>query len=182
MNNVRKHDLVMKSMEYSISHLFVQIGNAVSWFRNQRMQDRGLTSSQAGIVSYIQKKGNPGIMAGELAKGLNLSKATISEMINLLEKKSLIMRRTDENDARKSMIFLTKKGMEQKSFLRNVSVESETILLRGMTEEEQEELNRLLQIVLNNINMFKALNCDSAHNQSGRRENVEKTAEKCKRV
>lgn len=86
MNSVLKHDFVMKSMEYSISHLFVQIGNAVSWFRNQRMQDRGLTSSQAGIISYIQKKGNPGIVAGELAKGLNLSRSTISEMINLLEK------------------------------------------------------------------------------------------------
>lgn len=92
------------------------------------------------------------------------------------------MRCTDEYDARKIVIYLTQKGQKQKSFLRNVSVENETILLRGMTEEERTELNRLLQIVLNNINMFKALNCDFVREHGRGRGNVKNTVEKCKRV
>lgn len=150
-------DSIMKNTEQAnkTGQLLVQLGNMVTWFRNLKLQDRGLTSSQAGALGYIQKHGNDGITVGNLARGLNLSNATVSEMLKIMEKKSLVIRCGDKADGRKSMVLLTNQGLAYEEYLKFVVSESENVLLRGMTKEEQSELNRLLCLALSNMNLFK---------------------------
>lgn len=153
--NVRRCDSIMKKSERKTGYLLIQLGNAVTWIRNQKLQDKGLTSSQAGIIGFILKHGNQGITPGDVAEGLNLSKATVSEMLKILEKKSFIERYGDATDGRRSKILLTEQGLAWKEYLNNVAAESEKVLLQGMTEEEKTEFNRLLAIALSNINTLK---------------------------
>lgn len=145
----------MKKSEHKTGYLLIQLGNAVTWIRNQKLQDKGLTSSQAGIIGYILKHGNQGITPGDVAEGLNLSKATVSEMLKTLEKKALIERYGDIADGRRRKIFLTEQGSSWKEYLSNVATESEEVLLQGMTAEEQTEFNRLLCIALSNVSTCK---------------------------
>lgn len=52
-----------------------------------------------------------GLRVGELAKRARLSKQAMTTMLRLLEKSDLVVRRTDEQDARAARIFLTKKAL-----------------------------------------------------------------------
>lgn len=142
----------MEDMRYKTGQLFVQLGNAVTWYRNGRMKALGLTSSQSGVMRYIQKNRDKNVTAGELMTKLYLSKPTISKIIKQLEKKGLLERHVDESDFRKRIITLTEKGLSLESELLYIGVETESILLRGMQNEEKAEFQRLLWIALNNIN------------------------------
>lgn len=145
----------MKAEVHKTGYLFIQLGNAVTWLRNLKLQNTELTSTQAGIIGFLYKNGNRGITPGELARGLKLSKATISEMVKVLERKSVIIRHKDVEDGRKNLIFLTEKGMDREQILYGVAKECDEILLKGMTVEERQELHRLLGKVINNVKEYK---------------------------
>lgn len=145
----------MNTRKYKTGQLLVQLGNAVTWFRNQKMQELEITSSQSGVIQYIQKHPDRKITAGELMVQLNLSKPTVSGILKLLEKKSFLIRHTDKVDARKSIIKPTKKCLQLEEELREIVLQTEDTLLQGMNEDEQEQLNRLLEVALNNMNAFR---------------------------
>ncbi|MEQ8495683.1 MAG: MarR family transcriptional regulator, partial [Gammaproteobacteria bacterium] len=71
-------------------------------------RDTGLTTAQ--FVS-LQAIGNAGAMtAGELARALNLTQATVTAVVTRLEKRGLIARRRAEQDKRRVIISLTAAG------------------------------------------------------------------------
>lgn len=150
----------MNTPKHRTGRNLVQLGNAVSWFRNQKFLLIGLTSSQSEVMRYVLKNQKESITAGDLIAQLGLSQSTVAGIIKRLEKKNLLMRCTDDSDARKSIIVPTDDGLRIEKYLKEVAAQTEEVLLQGMTEAEQDELNRLLKIALNNINTYRALNPD----------------------
>ena len=146
----------MRTPKYRTGRLLVQLGNGVSWFRNQKMQGMGLTSSQSEVIRYMLKHRDKRLTAGDLMAQLGLSQSTVAGILKRLEKKSLLVRQADETDARRSVILLTEEGLAMEEDLLRVAVQTEEILLKGMTEEEQAQFNHLLQTALDNMQAFRA--------------------------
>ncbi len=136
----------------------IQLGNAVSYIKSQRTQFMRLTSTQSEAIRYILKnyREKP-LSAANLMEYLQLSQSTVAGIIQRLEQKELIERTVSETDARKSMIMPTAKGLELEESLNQSAVETEALLLDGMTKEEQELFNRLLQKALDNMNAAKVV-------------------------
>ena len=136
----------------------IQLGNAVSYIKNQRTQLMGLTSTQSEAIRYILKnyRAKP-LSAANLMEYLQLSQSTVAGIIQRLEQKELIERTVSEADARKSIIKPTTKGLELEEALKQSAVETEALLLNGMTREEQERFNYLLQKALDNMNAAKVV-------------------------
>ena len=86
---------------------------------------------------------------------LGLSQSTVAGILKRLEKKSLLIRQADEQDARKSRILLTAEGLALEETLKVIAAQTEDILLQGMTDDEQAQLNRLLQVALDNIGALR---------------------------
>ena len=145
----------MDSNQYKTASLIVRLGNAVAWIRNQRMQEMDITSTQSDVIRYILKHRQQPISAGELMKEFSLSPSTMAGILKRLENKSLIVRKTDERDARKIIITAAKEGLALEDYLKETAAQTEEILLRGMTKSEQDEFYRLLQIALSNANAVK---------------------------
>lgn len=145
----------MDSIQFKTASLVVQLGNVVAWLRNQRMQQKDITSSQSDVIRYILKHRDQPVSAGDLMKQLSLSPSTMAGILKRLENKSLIARRTAENDARKIIITPTKEGMALEDYLKETAAQTEEILLKGMTKAEQDEFYRLLKIALQNANAVK---------------------------
>lgn len=144
--------MIQKS-QFQTATRVVQLGNSVTWLRNQKYQFMGLTAAQSETVAYILKNyEDKELTANDVIKDLRLSQSTVAGIISRLEIKGLIVRKTHENDNRKSIIYPTEKGIELEEMLKEKAVETEAILLQGMSKEEQEEFNRLLQIALDNAN------------------------------
>lgn len=153
--------------KYRTGRLLVQLGNAVSWFRNQKMQGIGLTSSQSEVIRYVLKHPDERLTAGDLMAQLGLSQSTMAGILKRLEKKSLLMRQSDESDARISRILLTEKGLALEGDLLKVAAQTEEILLQGMTDAEQAEFNRLLQMALENMHSFRTSAAQECEKISG---------------
>ncbi len=71
----------------------------------------GLTSPQLIIMQEIDK--SSGINSGQVAKNVNLSAATVTNIIDRLENKALVSRVRSTQDKRKVSLYLTDDGKAQ---------------------------------------------------------------------
>lgn len=69
----------------------------------------GLTAPQILLLQTIRNKGQ--VTIGELADGISLSQATVTTILDRLEKRDLIYRERSEQDKRKVHAFLTDKSL-----------------------------------------------------------------------
>ena len=134
----------------SLAHKIVVLGNTVTWLRNQKMQFMELTASQCDVICYILKNKNTSVTAVDVMDYLQLSQSTVAGILKRLEQKELIRRETDADDARRSCIHPTVRSLELETYLNGTRSDTESVLFRGMSEEEQREFRRLLERVYEN--------------------------------
>lgn len=141
---------MIQSNQFKTASQIVKLGNAVTYYRNLKMESIELTSVQSD--AFIATLRNPGITANELKEELQLSQSTVAGIISRLESKGLIKKTIDEDDARKSILTPTEQGMKLEEPLKEIALDTQQSLVEGMNREEQKEFTRLLQIALDNIN------------------------------
>ena len=137
---------MIEAIQYKTASTIVRLGNAVTYYRNIKMQEYGLTSAQGDVIRTILHE--PGITAAELKKKLGLSQSTVAGILERLENKRLIKKNLVDGDARKMSLFPTSQGLELEDMLKQTALETQQIIMEGMTKSEQEEFNRLLEIAL----------------------------------
>ncbi|RIH65270.1 MarR family transcriptional regulator [Mariniphaga sediminis] len=103
---------------------------------------KDLTSRQLYCIELINKMENPSLT--ELADGMSIAKASISVMIDRLEKKKLIYKVTSDNDRRTAHVHLTEIGMKAASIHTDLHKRISELLTKDMTESEKEILIVLL--------------------------------------
>ena len=92
-----------------------------------------------------------GITQGELVAASKMTAATISVALKSLESEGLVERRGDEDDLRVIRVYLTEKGREvdEKNKERVRCVDS--IMMRGLSKTEQDDLMTLLMKMRENL-------------------------------
>ncbi len=139
--------------QFITASLIVKLGNAVTYYRNMKMESLELTSVQSD--AFIATLRNPGITASELKECMKLSQSTVAGIISRLETKGLIEKTVDEADARKAILMPTEQGKLLEEPLKEIAINTQEFLVDGMTNEEQTEFSRLLQIALNNMSRVR---------------------------
>ncbi|WOX07302.1 MarR family winged helix-turn-helix transcriptional regulator [Microbulbifer pacificus] len=76
----------------------------------QLVKTAGLTAPQLLLMQAIREHGQ--VTIGALAKEISLSQATVTTILDRLEKRGLVYRERSEEDKRKVHAYLTEKGME----------------------------------------------------------------------
>ena len=145
---------MIQSNQFKTASLIVKLGNAVTNYRNIKTQDLDLTSVQSDAL--IATLRNPGITASQLKEQLQLSQSTVAGIIARLESKELIKKTLDEGDGRKSILFPTEQGKLLEEPLKEIALDTQQALVEEMSEKEQAEFSRLLQIALTNMNRARA--------------------------
>ena len=147
---------MIKKSQFQTAEQIIRLGNAVTWIKNQKTQFMNLTATQSEAIRYILKNyEEKEITAADLMANLHLSQSTVAGIIQRLVKKGLIDKKTDTNDGRKNIIIPTGKGVELENRLKQTAVATEEIIVKGMSNEEQKEFNRLLQIALDNTGKIR---------------------------
>ncbi|QPG06827.1 MarR family transcriptional regulator [Salinimonas marina] len=103
---------------------------AVDLRSKQLSKDVGLTGPQLMVMQNIEA--NPGVMVRQIAESINLSPATITNILDRLETRGLAQRIRSTKDKRKVSVHLTDKG--------NVALESAP---RPLQEHFIERFNHL---------------------------------------
>jgi DNA-binding MarR family transcriptional regulator len=117
----------------------------------------GLTSPQLLIMLEIDKVS--GVNSSHVAKNVNLSAATVTNIIDRLENKNLVSRRRDTQDKRKVRLYLTENG---KALLSNAPQPLQQHFIENFSNLAQWEQSQLLSSIERLADMMNANEIDAA--------------------
>lgn len=112
----------------------------------------GIGSAQGKLLNYVlvESVHHP-VYQKDLENEFGLRASTITEMLNALERKELISRIADEQDGRYKKIVFTEKALVMKDLIRQEVDGTESLLLQGISPEEEREFMRIARKMLGNL-------------------------------
>lgn len=109
------------------------------------------TITQARIMKYIFENNSKDIYQKDLEKALNLRRATVSEVLATMERKGLIIRSENPNDARSKKIELAQLDNNKKRQIKEQMQQLEQALIQDISKEELLTFSLVLRKMQNNI-------------------------------
>lgn len=103
--------------------------------------------TQGKILKLLYKKGD--ISQKDMQDKLQIQSGSMSEIINKLESKELLIRQKDEKDKRKMILHLTEKGKRDVEHYTQNYQNDVIQYFDVLTCEEKENLEKILQKLLN---------------------------------
>jgi len=134
--------------EEQVSSLVFHVGRELRIALDRRLEAHGLTSQQAGLLllSRLLKDPNPIKMAARLGTDT----AGMTRLLDRLESKGLVFRKTSPDDRRSIVIALGPKSRNVLPRLAPAFRQVEIGLLDGFDAREVRELNVMLRRLLKN--------------------------------
>jgi MarR family transcriptional regulator for hemolysin len=113
----------------------------------------GVTRSQWWVIAHLGR--HDGMIQTDLAKVLDLGKASLGSLVDRLEVSEFIVRRPDEIDRRAKRVYLTAKGNALIAQIKAPSHELSERMLEGMSPDRRSLLVELLSQVRHNLLAIK---------------------------
>lgn len=134
------------SHERSIVRSLRQIIRAVALYSRELQRRRNLTTTQLATLRRLARRGP--VSAGELARAISVSQATITGVLDRLERPGLILRRRDPRDRRRVVVELTAAGEEAVQDSPPPLHERFMWRLAELPERERREIDRTLRKIV----------------------------------
>ena len=128
-----------------ISNLLRSIMNKSRESMEQRVKDMDISPQQGRMISYIVQNEDKGLIQKDLAEVFQRRGASITSMLQGLEKKGYIERRIPENNERQKNIFVLPKGKALVEETNEAFYAAEKELVHALNEEEIQHLTQLLK-------------------------------------
>ncbi len=103
----------------------------------------------AHLLYYIYLK--DGRTQLELSHLTNIKASTVSVTLKNMERAGLIIRKPDSNDSRQIQVFITESGKKLHKYEKKNRQSLENIIYDGLSDEELENLHRMLIHIKKNI-------------------------------
>ena len=119
---------------------------------DEEVSKYNVTAVQCSFIGYIFTKSKEGnVYAKEIESRFNMRRATVAEILSLMEKNGLIKRSSMNKDARLKIITLTDKSLEIKNRIEKEIKKVEKELEKGLTKEELESFMSTLKKMSKNL-------------------------------
>lgn len=109
----------------------------------------GISAAHQGVIALLANQDGQPIST--LARALNLSKPTMTGLIDRMSESGLVKRKIDGEDGRKQKVYLQKKGKELTNAGFPIMRKLNKTLLAPFSTAEQQVIVRFLQSVDQNI-------------------------------
>ncbi|MEH7095017.1 MarR family winged helix-turn-helix transcriptional regulator [Neobacillus vireti] len=126
------------------SNLFQSIGIKIKRRADESVQGLGLNAQQGRIIDYIYEHQDKGLIQKDLAETFNRRGASITSMLQGLEKKGYIERKIPAENERQKNIYVLPKGEELIDSFNHIFEKVEKEIVKSLTEEEKQTLIALL--------------------------------------
>lgn len=133
----------------SISFLLGHICKTHRTLANDALTELGLYVGQEVFLHSLWEQ--DGLTQSQLVEQMCVQHATISKMVDRMEKTGLVTHQADAEDSRVTRIFLTEQGKNLEEPVRDIWDELEAQLVGGLSTEERLLLHRLLLQVSHNL-------------------------------
>ncbi len=135
-----------------------KIIRAIDLHSKNLVSHHGLTGSQALLLRELLQADEP-LPVSVLAARVSLSHATVTDILNRLTRKQLVLRDRDERDKRRVLVALTEEGRKVISGLPSLLQEEFLRRFQGLEAWEQTAILSTLQRV---ASLMKAEGLDAA--------------------
>ncbi|WP_237055804.1 MarR family winged helix-turn-helix transcriptional regulator [Microbulbifer sediminum] len=123
----------------------------------QLVKTAGLTAPQLLLLQAIREKGQ--VTIGALAKEISLSQATVTTILDRLEKRGLVYRERSSEDKRKVHAYLTDKGMD---FIRDAPTPLQEHFVRQFRDLREWEQSMIISSLQRVALMMDAEHIDAS--------------------
>ncbi len=127
----------MKALDFFIANQFAKYGVA-------------LTKVQFVLLRVLSR--NNGIPQNDLAFITNRDKASLTRLVNTMERKELVKRESSESDKRVNLIYITQKGRDVLSAANPTLQKINEQVQNDLSQSEIESTIRTLKKISTNIN------------------------------
>ena len=97
-----------KKFSNHIGYFVQEVARKSALSLNEELKPLGITYSQFRVLNCILKKGP--MSQKEILKFVSVTPATLTGTVDILEKKKLVYRKAESEDARTKIIYLTEQG------------------------------------------------------------------------
>ena len=138
--------------QYNCGFLIQQIKQLTSRELDRKLSERNIDAFNGaqGRILYVLWK-RSGVPIREISRKTGLSAATLTGMLDRMEKASLVRRVDDPNDRRKQLIELTEEARNLQKEYDEISAEMDSLYFKGFSEDDADALQGLLERVLANL-------------------------------
>ncbi len=126
------------------SNLFQSIGIKIKRRADESVQNLGLNAQQGRIIGYIYEHQDKGVIQKDLAETFNRRGASITSMLQGLEKKGYIERKIPAENERQKNIYVLPKGEALIDAFIHTFGTVEQEIVESLTEDEKQTLMKLL--------------------------------------
>ena len=131
--------------ELIVSNLMRSIMNKSRESMEMRIKDLDISQQQGRMIAYIAQNEDKGLIQKDLAQVFQRRDASITSMLQGLEKKGYIERRIPKNNERQKNIYVLPKGKALIDQTNEAFYAAEKELVQALNAAEVEELTRLLR-------------------------------------
>ena len=107
----------------------------ISRYYNQLAARFNTTFSWGYIILHIEKEGTPSTALGPK---MGMEPTSLSRTLKNMEDDGIIIRKQDQKDKRKAIVYLTDKGIEMRRYVRDVVLDFNQKLYDRISQEEIE--------------------------------------------
>lgn len=133
----------------SLDALFAQICRLKHARIHTLLETLGLYRGQPSVLRALWEQ--EGLMHTELARRLKVQPATVTKMLQRMEKAGFLERRPDPDDQRVSRVYLTETGQVVRADVQQVWRQLEEEAFAGFTHEERVLLRRFFLHIRENL-------------------------------
>ncbi|MGM3162634.1 MarR family winged helix-turn-helix transcriptional regulator [Dickeya undicola] len=109
----------------------------------------GLRPGEFDVLATLRRSGEPyALTPTQLYEALMMSSGGMTNRIDRLEQAQWVMRHSNPQDRRGTLVTLTKQGQELMDTLVTLHIDNERQALASLNDDEQQQLNRLLKKLL----------------------------------
>lgn len=130
-------------------HMIRRLHQISSQIFQQRLQEIGLELTPVQFATLATLELNPDIEQAQIAALIAYDRATIGGVIDRLEQRGYVTRKTSARDRRAREVRLSAKGLKTVQKAEPVVAELQSEILGGLTKTEQRDLVALLTKAVN---------------------------------
>ncbi len=137
-------------MKQNVGHMIKCINDKIKCRADADMKSRNITLAQGRVLAYLCRNGGEATQK-EIETFLDISHPTVVGIITRMERNGYITCSTDNTDKRKKIVRATDMAANLRAEIVQTIEENERAMLRGLTDEETENLKRMLTVIYNNL-------------------------------
>ncbi|WP_116091500.1 MarR family winged helix-turn-helix transcriptional regulator [Sphingomonas crusticola] len=135
-------------------HYFSRIARGIARVGDGRLRTLGFATAQLPVLTALKDGGK--LSQGDLARRAKVEQPTMAQLLARMERDGIVRREPDPADRRSSLISLTDQARARLPAGRQILIEGNKEIVRGLSESEVATLLALLERVLANVEALES--------------------------